>query len=103
MKTNKLLAGILLGAAAGAVLGILFAPDKGKETRKKLKNKGQELGDKLSAWVGAQNVTAFQVGEQICRSRSRTGGDGSRHQVGDHVGAVVDVVEPAPAVARRAC
>lgn len=35
------------GAAAGAVLGILFAPDKGKETRKKLKNKGQELGDKL--------------------------------------------------------
>ncbi|HMT96084.1 MAG TPA: YtxH domain-containing protein [Ferruginibacter sp.] len=47
MKTNKLLAGILLGAAAGAVLGILFAPDKGKETRKKLKNKGQELGDKL--------------------------------------------------------
>ena len=47
MKTNKLLAGILLGAAAGAELGILFAPDKGKETRKKLKNKGQELGDKL--------------------------------------------------------
>lgn len=47
MKTNKLLAGILLGAAAGAVLGILFAPDKGKETRKKLKNKSNELGEKL--------------------------------------------------------
>lgn len=47
MKTNKLLAGILLGAAAGAVLGILFAPDKGKETRKKLKNKGREMGENL--------------------------------------------------------
>ena len=47
MKTNKLLAGILLGAAAGAVLGILFAPDKGKETRKKIKNKSNELGEKL--------------------------------------------------------
>ncbi len=47
MKANKLLAGVLLGAAAGAVLGILFAPDKGKDTRKKIKEKGSELGDKM--------------------------------------------------------
>ena len=47
MKTNKQKTRILLGAAAGAVLGILFATDKGKETRKKLKNKSNELGEKL--------------------------------------------------------
>ena len=43
MSAGKLLSGLLLGAAAGAVLGILFAPEKGTETRKKLSKKGQDL------------------------------------------------------------
>jgi gas vesicle protein len=37
MKTNNTLVGILSGMAAGALLGILFAPDKGSKTRKKIK------------------------------------------------------------------
>jgi gas vesicle protein len=45
MSTKKILTGVLLGAAAGAVLGILFAPDKGSETRKKIAKKGKDLTD----------------------------------------------------------
>lgn len=45
MSSSKLLAGVLLGAAAGAVLGVLFAPEKGTETRKKIAKKGTDLGD----------------------------------------------------------
>ncbi|MBC7936851.1 MAG: YtxH domain-containing protein [Rhizobacter sp.] len=49
MSNGKFLAGILLGAAAGAVLGVLFAPDKGTDTRKKIAKKTGKLGEDLKA------------------------------------------------------
>ena len=36
MKSGKLLIGLISGAAAGAVAGLLFAPKKGADTRKKI-------------------------------------------------------------------
>ncbi|MFB9110624.1 YtxH domain-containing protein [Flavobacterium gyeonganense] len=47
MKTSSTLLGILGAAAAGAFLGVLFAPDKGSETRKKIKDKSKDYGDNL--------------------------------------------------------
>lgn len=47
-NNGKLLAALLIGAAAGATLGILFAPDKGKETRRKIANRASEFGDGIS-------------------------------------------------------
>ena len=45
MSSGKVILGFLAGAAAGAMLGILFAPDKGSETRKKIADKGEGLLD----------------------------------------------------------
>jgi gas vesicle protein len=47
MKANKIALGVLGGIATGAILGILFAPDKGVETRKKIQRKGGEYADDL--------------------------------------------------------
>ena len=42
MKSGKLVLGILAGVAVGAIAGILFAPDKGSKTRKKIVSKGKD-------------------------------------------------------------
>ena len=47
MSTGKVLLGVLAGVATGAVLGILFAPDKGTETRRKISKKGEDYADGL--------------------------------------------------------
>lgn len=44
---SKVLLGLLAGAAIGAIAGILFAPDKGTETRKKIAKNTSDLGENL--------------------------------------------------------
>lgn len=46
MKSSNVLLGILGGLAAGAIAGVLFAPDKGSKT-KKIKKKAQGLKSEL--------------------------------------------------------
>jgi gas vesicle protein len=46
-NTGKMLGALLLGAAIGGALGILFAPDKGSETRRKISAKGEDLTDAM--------------------------------------------------------
>ena len=43
----KLVGAILIGAAIGGTLGILFAPDKGSNTRKKITRKGEDIKDSI--------------------------------------------------------
>lgn len=47
MKTSKTIIGVLGGIAVGATLGILFAPDKGSKTRKKIAKKSNDAKDHL--------------------------------------------------------
>jgi len=49
MSTKKVLLAFLGGAAAGAVLGILFAPEKGSELRKDISDKAKDLADAILA------------------------------------------------------
>jgi gas vesicle protein len=44
---TKVLAAMLAGLAAGVAIGILFAPDKGSETRDKLTDSLKNLGDSI--------------------------------------------------------
>jgi gas vesicle protein len=47
MKSGKVFLGIIAGVAVGAILGILFAPDKGWNTRKRISKKAEDVTDDL--------------------------------------------------------
>ena len=43
----KIIAAVAAGIAVGATLGVLFAPDKGSETRKKMNDEGKKFYDEV--------------------------------------------------------
>jgi len=47
MSTGKVLLGALAGATAGVLAGVLFAPHRGKVTRKKISRSGEVLAEGL--------------------------------------------------------
>ncbi len=57
MSKSKVLAGLLVGAAAGAVLGLLLAPEKGSDTRKKISDKKNKFGEDLKTKFGEVKET----------------------------------------------
>ncbi len=50
-KKSDVVIGLLAGAAIGATLGILFAPDKGKNTRRRLKKNVEDYTDRAKSSV----------------------------------------------------
>ena len=60
VNTNKLVTGLIAGAALGAVAGLLFAPKAGKQSRQivaaradELRNKADGIRDKAAGYVDA--------------------------------------------------
>jgi gas vesicle protein len=52
MSNSKLLLGILGAAAAGVVIGMLIAPEKGEDLRKNLKKTADDWMDEIATWAG---------------------------------------------------
>jgi len=64
-STGKALVGFIVGAAVGVAAGILFAPQKGTDTRKELKKKADEIGKEVSDKVGVKMDEMKKYVEEI--------------------------------------
>lgn len=75
MSSGKVLLGLLAGVAAGALLGVLFAPDKGSVTRKKIAKKSQEYADgltgKIDEFLETINEKFEEVKEEVEKAKSK--------------------------------
>lgn len=63
-NTSKLLIALGAGIVAGAIVGILFAPDKGSATRHRIADTGKKLADRFRHNVKAGKV---KMDEQLSR------------------------------------
>lgn len=51
MSATKMIVGILGAAAAGVVIGMLIAPEKGEDLRKNIRKTADDWIDEISKWA----------------------------------------------------
>jgi gas vesicle protein len=62
---TKVFVALLVGLAAGAALGVLFAPDKGTETRDKLADSLKNLGDSIKETASAEIENLMNLKDKV--------------------------------------
>ena len=62
----------LLGTATGFILGVLFAPAKGEETRKKIQDSAIKAGDKAKEQYG-RIIKEAEKGAHIVKEKTHEG------------------------------
>ena len=71
MSIGKVLLGVMAGVAVGTAIGVLYAPDKGSSTRRKISKQGnqyaEDLSNQFNAFVETINKKIEAVNNEVIR------------------------------------
>jgi len=68
---GKILGALVLGAVAGATMGLLFAPDKGSNTRQKIADRAGNLIDQLSEKINESKEALNDLKEKAGEAKGK--------------------------------
>jgi len=74
-NSGKIVVAHAAGVTLGALLGVLFAPDKGVETRSKLKKKGKKLKEDLQDSTNKLKDKLNHLKDEVVPSMNETFND----------------------------
>lgn len=86
--SGKILAALLAGLAAGAAIGILFAPEKGTDTRDKLNDSLRDLGDAIKERSSEQVEQIKDLSDKVSatlKSKLKSGALSVEDALDEHV------------------
>ena len=79
-STSKLLLGILGAAAAGVVIGLLIAPEKGSEMRQRVKKTAGEWAENLTNVFNHGKEAASEAADDL-KAKARTAKSSAEEKV----------------------
>ena len=68
-ETAKIVGALLVGAAAGAALGLLYAPEKGQQTRKKISERANNLVGDLKNKIEEGKNLITEISDKFITNR----------------------------------
>ena len=87
MNSGRVVAALLAGLAAGAAIGLLFAPEKGTDTREKLNDSLKDLGEAIKERSAEQKEQFNDLKEKLVstiKSKVNRGAEDLENAVDEH-------------------
>jgi gas vesicle protein len=83
-NNSKIVLGMATAAAVGAVIGLLFAPEKGEDLRKKVKKNANTWADDLLTAIQKGKNDAYQLADEA-QSKAKSWKNKTQDQLEDAV------------------